>query len=220
MNLKTVSRVACLVASFVTAMDATKAGAASENIRGWYDLGAVAIEDAELEAFFDEPLSDNKVEFEPGFRGAIGIGTQLARFVAVEAEGGFHYNSIKSVSGANSGRGDLYQFPVFGNVVLNFPNRSRFVPVLGAGVGAVYSIIDANDISIGASRFSSSEETWSFAFQGYAGFVYYFRPEMALGLTYHYIHNNGPTWDDNDGNDVKFDRLVNHSLALTFTFHF
>jgi opacity protein-like surface antigen len=191
-----------------------------QNIRGWYELGAVAIEDAEIEDFLDESLSGNEVEFEPGFRGAIGLGTELTRYIAVEVEGAFHYNSIDSVGGAASGSGDLFQFPLFGNIVLQFPNRSGFVPVIGGGVGAVYSIIDANDITIGATTFSSREDTWSFAYQGYAGLIYYFRPEMALGLTYHYVRNDGPNWDDSDGGDLKFDRLVNHSLALTFTFHF
>ena len=198
----------------------TLAAAGPQNIRGWYELGAVAIEDAEIEDFSDEPLSGNEVEFEPGFRGAIGLGTELTRYLSLEVEGAFHYNSIDSVSGATSGGGELFQFPVFGNVALHFPNRSRLVPIVGAGVGAVYSILDADDIAIGATTFSSREDTWSFAYQGYAGLIYYFRPEMALGLTYHYIRNDGPKWDDSDDNDIKFDRLVNHSLAFTFTFHF
>jgi opacity protein-like surface antigen len=205
---------------FLAAATTVSAAAGPQNIRGWYELGAVAIEDAKLESFLDEPLSGNEVEFEPGFRGAIGLGTELTRYLAVEVEGAFHYNSIESVRGASSGQGDLFQFPVFGNIVLHFPNRSGFVPVIGGGVGAVYSIIDADDITIGATTFSSREDTWSFAYQGYAGLIYYFRPEMALGLTYHYVRNDGPTWDDSDGDDVKFDRLVNHSLAITFSFHF
>jgi opacity protein-like surface antigen len=194
--------------------------AAEENIRGWYEVGATVIQDAKLEAFFDQPLSDNKVKFDPGFRAAIALGTDLMPFLAVEAEGAFHYNSIKSVSGATSGLGDLYQFPVMGNVVLQFPNRTRLVPVLGGGVGAVFSVFDAKDITLGTARFSSSEETWTFAYQGYAGLLYQFRPEMALGVTYHYVNNDGPSWRDSAGNNVKFNRLVSHSLSLTFNFRF
>ena len=123
--------------------------AADENVRGWYELGATVIEDAKLEAFFDQPVADNKVKFDPGFRAAIAIGMDVTRYLAVEAEGGFHYNGIRSVGGATSSLGDLYQFPVMGNLVLQFPNRTRLVPVIGGGVGAVFSILDARDITLG-----------------------------------------------------------------------
>ena len=202
------------------ALVALPAVAASENVRGWYDLGANVIQDAKIESFFDQPLSDNKIKFDPGFRAGIGLGTELTRRIAVEAEGGFHYNNIKSVSGSTSGLGDLYQFPVLGNLVLQFPNPTKIVPVIGGGAGAVFSIIDAQDISLGAARFSSQEETWSFAYQGYAGFYYDFKPEMGLGVTYHYLNNNGPSWKTSTGSTVKVDRLVSHSLSLTFHFRF
>src|SRR6185436_19703417 len=115
----------------------------------------------------------------------------------------FHYNSLKSVGGATSALGDLYQFPIMGNVVLQWPNPSKFVPVIGAGVGAVFSVFDAQDITLGASRFSSNEETWSFAYQGYAGVVYQFRDNLGLGVTYHYLNNDGPKWKNGSGGTVK-----------------
>jgi opacity protein-like surface antigen len=178
------------------------------------------VEDAELESFLNETTSNNKVEFDPGFRGAIAVGTDLTRYVAIEAEGGFHYNSIRSISGATSDNGELYQFPILGNLVLQFPNRTGLLPVIGGGVGAVFSMLHGDDLAIGASRFSSTEETWSFAYQGYAGLMYSFRRDMAVGLTYHYIGNDGPSWDGGEGDDIKFDRIANHSLTLSYTFRF
>ncbi len=189
-------------------------------VRGWYELGATVIEDAKLESFFDEPGSGNKVKFDPGFRGAIALGKEFSRYVAIEAEGGFHYNSIRSIGGAVSDNGELYQIPVLGNLVLQFPNRTGLVPVIGVGVGGVFNILDGDDITLGASRFSGTEETWSFAYQGYGGLMYSFRPDMALGVGYHYLRNDGPSWDLGDGRDVKLNRLVNHSFVLTFTFRF
>jgi len=196
------------------------AASAPLGVRGWYELGGTVIEDAKLESFFDEAVSGNKVKFDPGFRGAIALGKEFSRYVALEAEGGFHYNSIRSIGGAASDNGELYQFPILGNLVLQFPNRTGFVPVIGGGVGAIFNLLDGKDISFGASRFSDTEETWSFAYQGYAGLTYSFRPDMALGVAYHYLRNDGPTWEVGDGNDLKFDRLVNHSLVLTFNFRF
>ena len=115
---------------------ASATGVSAAGVRGWYELGATAIDDAELEFFFDEPVSRNKVKFDPGFRGAIALGAELTRFVALEAEGGFHYNSIRSIEGAASDNAELFQFPILGNLVLQFPNRTRVVPFIGGGVGA------------------------------------------------------------------------------------
>lgn len=189
-------------------------------VRGWYELGGTLLEDARLESFLDGPVSGNKVKFDPGFRGAIGLGKEFSPYVAVEAEGGFHYNRIRSIEGAASDNAELYQIPVLGNLVLQFPNRTGFVPVVGVGVGAIFNLLDAKDIALNASRLSDTEETWSFAYQGYAGLMYSFRPDMGVGVAYHYLRNDGPTWDLGDGIDVKFNRLVNHSFVLTFNFRF
>jgi opacity protein-like surface antigen len=215
-------RAAITFASLILMIGISKACADDfgGNSRGWYELGATIIEDAKLEDFFDQPLSGNKVKFDPGFRAAIALGTDILPFLAVEAEGGFHYNSIKSVSGATAGQGDLYQFPVMGNIVLQFRNRTHLVPVIGAGVGAVYSIFDAQNITLGTARFSTSQETWTFAYQGYAGLLYQFSREMAIGVTYHHLNNDGPSWRDTAGNHVKFNRLTSHSLSLTLNFRF
>jgi opacity protein-like surface antigen len=193
---------------------------AHAGIRGWYELGATSIEEVHLKSFFNEPVSGNKVKFDTGFRGAMALGTDLTPYLALEAEGGFHYNSIRSLSGAASANGELFQFPVLGNLVLRFPNRTGLVPVIGGGVGAVFNILDGHDITLGASRLSSTEETWSFAYQGYAGLLYSFRPDMALGISYHYLSNESPTWDLGAGNNVKFNRLAIHSIVLAFSFRF
>jgi opacity protein-like surface antigen len=189
-------------------------------VRGWYELGGTIVEDARLESFFDGPVSGNKVKFDPGFRGAIALGKEFSPYVAVEAEGGFHYNSIHSIEGAGSDNGELFQVPILGNLVFQFPNRTGFVPIIGGGVGTVFNLLDANDIALGGGRLSDTEETWSFAYQAYAGLMYSFRPDIGLGVAYHYLRNDGPTWDLGGGNDVKLNRLVNHSFVLTFNFRF
>ena len=115
------------------AMDAS----AALPFRGWYEVGGTVMENTELESFFDESVSHNEVKFDPGFRAGMAIGKQLTRHIAIEAEGGFHYNSIRSIEDASSDDGELYQVPVLGNLVLQFPNRTRLIPVIGGGAGAV-----------------------------------------------------------------------------------
>ena len=199
---------------------AIPAGLDAEEIRGWYEAGATVMPSAKLTSFQTEITSGEKVEFDPGFRFGVGIGTELTRYVALEVESGFHYNALHSISGAFNTDAQLYQIPVLGNVVFQFPNRTRFVPVIGAGAGAISAILDADNISFGASTLSGSEQTWTFAYQGYAGLQYHFAENMGVGLFYHYMVSDRPSWGDGPDGVVKFNRLQSHSLALTLNFRF
>jgi opacity protein-like surface antigen len=193
---------------------------AAEEIRGWYEAGGTVMHSAKLKSFQTEFLSGEKVEFDPGFRFGIGIGTDITPYLALEVESGFHYNAISSISGADSSEGQVYQIPVLGNVVLQWPNRTRFVPVVGMGAGAISAVLDADNLSLGPSTFSGSEQTWTFAYQAYAGVQYHFADNMAIGLFYHYMVSEGPSWGDGPDEVVKFNRLQSHSLALTLNFRF
>jgi opacity protein-like surface antigen len=189
-------------------------------IRGWYEAGGTVMPSANLRSFLAEPVSGTRVEFDPGFRFGIGIGTEVTRYLALEIESGFHYNALRSISGADAVDGQLYQVPVLGNVVLQFPNRTRFVPVIGAGAGAISAILDADNLSLGTSSFSGDEQTWTFAYQGYAGVQYHFADNMGLGLFYHYMVSDAPSWGNGPDGVIKFNRLQSHSVALTLNFRF
>src|SRR5262245_28255279 len=104
---------------FFAALAATRAG---EQVRGWYEAGGTLLSSAKLESFLTEFTSGNKVEFDPGFRFGIGLGTDITRYLALEVESGFHYNGIRSISGAYTVDAQVYQVPALGNVVLQFPN--------------------------------------------------------------------------------------------------
>src|SRR5262245_17580234 len=163
------------------------------DIRGWYEAGGTVMPSAKLKSFLAEPVSGTKVEFDPGFRFGIGIGTEVTRYVALEIESGFHYNSLRSITGADAVDAQVYQAPTMGNVVLQFPNRTRFVPVIGAGAGAISAILDADNLTLGTSTFADDDQTWTFAYQGYAGVQYNFADNMGLGLFYHYMVSDAPS---------------------------
>src|SRR6185436_10072741 len=147
--------VACLAIS-------TANLAGEEIVRGWYEAGGSVISSAKLTSFLTEPVGGGaKVEFDPGFRFGIALGTDITRYVALELESGFHYNTLHSISGADAVDAQLYQVPVLGNIVLQFPNRSRFVPVIGAGAGALSATLDADNLTLGASSFAGDEQTWT-----------------------------------------------------------
>jgi opacity protein-like surface antigen len=190
-------------------------------VHGWYEAGGTILQDAKLESFAGEAVAGNSVEFDPGFRFGIALGTEITRNLRLEVESGFHYNEIQSIAGATASNGKLYQVPVMGNIVLQFPNRTGLVPVVGAGVGAVYSVLDADNITLGATTLLGSQDTWGFGYQGFAGLRYDFRPDMGLGIFYHYLASEGPAWEVASGQpSVKFDAVRTHTLSLTLNFKF
>jgi opacity protein-like surface antigen len=193
-----------------------------ENYYGWYEAGAAVVDDAELEDFFGNAIDGNTVEFDTGFHFGIAMGRKLTRYVKIEAESGFNYNSLSSIEGATASSGNLYRVPVLGNLVLQFPNRTGLVPVIGAGAGAQWSSFDAQNIVLGTTTLDDYDQTWAFSYQGYAGVRYELNPRMSLGVFYHYSVVDGPSWefDSDDGGNLKLDSIRTHTLSLTFAWEF
>jgi opacity protein-like surface antigen len=187
---------------------------------GWYELGVGFVESASLVNFGTEPIANNQVEFNPGFRFGIGFGGELTDWLAAELQSGFHYNSIDTISGATSSSGNLYQVPIMANVIFKLPNKSRFVPRAGAGVGTYWEVLDASNLTLGSTTLSGTENTWTFGYQAFAGVAYFFREDMSLGLNYHYGVADGPSWSTGSGGNVKFDRVANHSVAIALSYDF
>jgi opacity protein-like surface antigen len=193
-----------------------------EGISGWYEAGAAVVESTKIRDFFGEPAGGNTVKFDTGFHFGIGIGGELSRFVRIEVESGYNYNALNSIEGASASSGNLHRIPILGNLVLQFPNRTRFVPVIGAGVGAQWLLFDAQNVALGATTLDDDSETWVFSYQGHAGIRYRFREDMSLGLFYHYSVADGPSWkfDNFPGGNFKLDAIRTHSLSLTFGWNF
>ena len=194
----------------------------SEGLYGWYEAGPALVEDAKVQDFFGETIDGNKVKFDTGFHFGLGIGQELTRFLRVELESGFNYNAIKSIGDADASSGNIYRVPVLANVVLQYPNRTRLVPVIGAGAGAHWAVLDAQNISLGSTTLNDDSSTWTFGYQGYAGVRYQFRENMNLGVFYHYSVADGPSWefDSAPGGNFKLDSLRTHTLSLTFGWDF
>jgi len=194
----------------------------SEGIYGWYEAGPALVEDAKLRDFFGETIDGSEMKFDTGFHFGLGIGQELTRFLRVELESGYNYNAIKSISGADASSGNIYRVPVLANLVLQYPNRTGLVPVIGAGAGAHWSVFDAQNVSLGSTTLNDDSSTWTFGYQGYAGVRYQFRQNMNLGVFYHYSVVDGPSWEFDsapDGN-IKLDGLRTHTLSLTFGWDF
>lgn len=193
-----------------------------EGIYGWYEAGPAVVETAKIRDFFGELVTGNTVEFDTGFHFGIGIGRELNRYLRVEVESGFNYNALKSIQDATASSGNIYRVPIMGNLVLQYPNRTRLVPVIGAGVGAQWAQFDAQNVELGATTLNDTSETWVFGYQGYAGVRYQFYENMDLGIFYHYSVADGPSWEFSSapGGNFKLNSLRTHSLSLTFGWRF
>ena len=193
-----------------------------EGTYGWYEAGAAVVANAQLNDFFGNPVNANPVSFDTGFHFGLGIGRKVTRFLSLEVMSGFNYNSLNSIAGATASSGNFYRVPLMGNVVLQFPNRSRLVPVIGAGVGAQWVVLDAQNIALGGTTMAGTSDTWVFGYQGYAGVRYEFSDRMSLGLFYQYSVADGPSWTNGSsaGGNFKLDAIRTSSLSLTLGFVF
>lgn len=199
----------------------------ADGLYGWYEAGPALVEDAKIEGSalrnsYGFSVNGNNVKFDTGFHFGLGIGQELTRFLRVELESGFNYNSLRSIEDADASSGNIYRVPILANVVLQYPNRTRFVPMIGAGAGAHWAVLDAQNISLGSTSLNDDSSTWTFGYQGYAGVRYQFRENMNLGVFYHYSVADGPSWefDSAPGGNFKLDSLRTHTLSLTFGWDF
>ena len=193
-----------------------------EGLYGWYEAGGSMVQDAKIRDFFDEGVSGNTVKFDPGFHFGIAIGREINPFVRLEVESGYNYNALKSIEGATASSANFYRVPIMGNVVLQYPNRTGFVPFIGAGVGAQWAVCDAQNIEVGATTLSEKSDTWVFGYQGYGGVRYQFRDNMSLGVSYHYSVADAPSWKFSsvpDGN-FKLNGIRTHSVSLLLDWTF
>lgn len=213
--------LACMLSTCVLFAPKGAGEAQAEDVTyGFYELGVGLIEEASLVDFASEPLSDNAVRFNPGFRFGVGFGGDMAPWLRVEFQSGFHYNSIESIQGAEASSGNLYQVPLQGNIVFRLPNKTGLIPYAGAGFGAICEVLDSQNLQIGNTTVTGTEATWAFGYQGLAGLNYFFREDLALGVSYHYTVADGPSWSLDGGGNIKLDAIRTHSLAIMLSYRF
>ncbi len=193
----------------------------ADGVYGWYEVGPAFAEDAELRDFFGAPGAGNTLEFDPGFHFGLGVGQELTRFLRVEIESGFKYNSLDMLSGATASSANFYRVPVLANVVLQLQNRIGLTPMIGAGIGGQWLHLDAQNISLGGTTVRDDSDTWAFTYQGFAGFRYSLSERFSLGVFYRYNFADGPSWNFNNlpGN-LKLNDLRTHSISLTLGWWF
>ena len=126
---------------------------------------------------------NTKQESDPGFAGAIALGTTFSDNWRAEGELSYSNANVDSFSGTN-GSGETSMFGLMFNGLYDFKTNSRWTPYIGAGIGA--AVIKASDLSpVGGSRISKSDQV--FAYQGIAGVNYKIDDQLGLFTEYRYV---------------------------------
>jgi opacity protein-like surface antigen len=166
-----------------------------------------------------------EVTFDTGARfGAVG-GYKVTDWFAVEAELGLCVSPLRSAEGlAPTVSGELFNLPFLANVHFQYPNRSRFTPYVGGGVGGSIALLHADPIVLSRNEIftvfrtlQGTESTVVFAYQAFAGVEYALNRNMSVGLEYHFFGTTGPEWD---AFQIRFGATEVHSASVSFSYRF
>src|SRR5207302_621789 len=117
----------------------------------------------------------------------------------------------------------LANVPLLFNLKIQYPNRSRWMPYVGGGVGLAAAILDANTaIAPSASTFlriRGTEVDAVLAYQGLAGLGYELNERTELALEYRYFAIEEPGWGFGVIS-LKANRIETHAISAKFTYRF
>src|SRR5258708_3202480 len=144
--LATTGRIILL--AMLSALALQSSAAPSEETRFYFkaDIGGSFTQDTELKAtpFPGTPFQVGRpanLRFDPGARVGFASGYSVTDWLAIEAELG---GMISSFKGFGVRDGIFANVPLLFNLKLQYPNRSRWTPYIGAGLGVSAAIIDAD----------------------------------------------------------------------------
>ncbi len=192
-----------------------------------FDGGAAWLESTDVKDFFGSVPPDTRVDFDVGPRFGLTLGYNVTDWFAAELDTGFMANSIKNLTAATDIDANVYTVPFMANVRFQLPNRSLITPYIGAGAGANSSVLDVGHIEYYGTYFSGSASDVVFAFQAFAGFRVAINRNMGLGLEYHFIHSEAPSYEVDYGyayniysDHVTFGEMNMHVAAIRFDITF
>jgi opacity protein-like surface antigen len=178
---------------------------------------------------FGDAVSGEYLKLSPGAQLDMGIDYRLTPWLSFGGEWGFLYNNVESVGQFSYPDTSLFQMPLMANVTLEYPNKTRLVPYIGAGVGGVLSVLTFGDHGGGYSYYgdyyySEPDGTGSdfvFALQAYAGLNYRLTAHSRLGVMYRFLYTDRHDWDVEWWNGYDFhvsvDPIQVHSFCLVLS---
>jgi len=202
---------------------------AAEDFARWtgrFDMGGTIPQDANLTEF-GGPTSGEKLKLSPGFQFDISGGYRLTPWLELGPELGFTFNSVDAVGHWSYPDSMLGQILMMANVRLEYPNRGRLAPFIGAGIGGVASYLSFGNHSGSYYYYSEpdgSGSDFSLGFQAFAGLRYRVADKWNLGLQYRYLFTDRQHWDVDwwygGSFGISVDSIQIHSFCLVFSGEF
>lgn len=196
------------------------------------DFGASFIEDINLRSFTlgtaGGPPASGDVVMHPGLRfdasAGYEFGTKGPGSVSVELASGVVFNRfdrLELTGGKVSVSGDLYQIPIFGNVIGSYKLANGITPYLGGGGGAIvgYASIDSLSTAAGALAVNDSDTDITPAVQAFAGVRFDITDTTSIGLAYKFLKTFEPDWTI-AGAGVQLGDIHTHAVSITLLYRF
>jgi opacity protein-like surface antigen len=201
------------------------------------DLGGALTRDTNLKIRLEPtgatPPLETKIQFDPGPRLGFAAGFQFTDWFAAEAELGAMVNTHVSGTswpslalGVVDVRNCIYaNIPLLFNVRFQYPNKSRWKPYIGGGLGISAAIIDIEtlrrqEILDTFVRGAGTDATAVFAYQAFGGLRYCLSKCTGLSLEYRYFVAENPTWEGDFRSSIRFDTTQTHALSVAFDWSF
>jgi len=200
-----------------------------------FEVGGAVIEDIDL----SNGDITSSLGLNPGIRFDVPIGYRVNDWFSVEFTPGIIYNTMSSwnvsqfvfedptdpeasINGAGlyGIGGSLTQVPLLVNFLLTIPTDSPWEPVIGAGLGTIYSNISLKELpgseyGIPSSR---SGSCWSFGYSGLVGLNYHVNQDVSVGFNYKFTGTAGQNWNDDLKNFST--NTYTQSVEASATFRF
>lgn len=198
-SMKRTIKGLCICAVMTTALALQAADAGTTYLK--LDAGLSIIDKLEPK---DAGPDSEDVDMDPGVRLDVAGGYNFAKGFALELEAGLAYNEGKDVDL------DFYQIPLIASVVYELPLQSKFKPYIGAGAGAVFSMVEADSDEV-----EVDDEDFTFAWQLMAGVNYAINDRTEIGIGYKFLANMEPEFED-----AELDDVYTHAILAVIKFNF
>ncbi|WP_170294814.1 OmpA family protein [Roseospira navarrensis] len=149
-----------------------------------------------------------------GFVGLASFGYAFGNGLRAEVEGGHRRNTVDNWGGTGLD-GDLSAWHGMVNLLYDIDTGTGFTPFVGAGLGAAFVSIDADNRARGLS---ADDSDVGLAYQAMVGLGYSVTDSLSLSADYRFFHAVDITADAGSGG--VSDSYMNHALVVGLRYAF
>jgi len=192
------------------------------------NLGAVFLNDADMNG--DDELDDVNPEFsfDNGGVATFAVGTSIGSAVRIEAEIGARVNNLDAlkfdmdededdVSVSLDADGDVTTISYMANVYYDFKNDCRFTPFIGGGLG--FANVEYDMDKFAGDKLKAKDDDNVIAYQLMLGGSFAATEKLSIDLQYRYFATADPDFDDKEFEDTELE-YQSHNVMLGLRYSF